>query len=154
EEGGVFSKEPLNRTFDLRGGAGRFRFWAVGRDSAAVSGLSGRHFPSSRRKTAAGEEEIGECEQGEYLRAVLDQPAVANLAIAELALQHAKDVLDLGAHRAETTIAGALTLREIAARLRLFLHAPQRAGGLRRALLRIARVAFVAVHGRVILADE
>src|SRR5262245_34147439 len=95
-----------------------FGFRVLERCSAAVFGVSGRHSPSCGRKSAADEIEIGEREQGEHLRAVLPDTAIADLAIAEPALQHAKDVLDLGAHLAEATVPGTLTLCEIAARLR------------------------------------
>ena len=86
--------------------------------------------------------------------AVFGDAAIADLAIAELAFDDAKHVFDLRAHFAEAAVASGLPLREIAARLRLFLHDPQHAGAFRRALLFIARIALVAVHGAVVFADE
>jgi hypothetical protein len=64
-------------------------------------------FPLSRRKSAAREIEIGEREEREHLRAVLGDTAIADLATAELAFDHSKHVLDLRAHFAEATVAGA-----------------------------------------------
>ena len=110
--------------------------------------------PSSGRKSAAGEIEVGECEEREHLRAVLGNAAIAHLAIAELAFEHAEDVLDLGAHLAEAAIAGALTLRELAARFCLLLHRPEHTGFLSSPLLLVARVAFVTVDRSVVFADQ
>ena len=73
-------------------------------------------FPSCGRKPTASEEDVGEREESEQLRAVLLDAAVAHLAIAELAFDDAEDVLDLGAHLAETAIASTLTLCEFTAR--------------------------------------
>src|SRR6185503_18741958 len=119
----------------------------------AVSALPTRHFPSSGRKSAADEIEIGEREEREHLRAVLGDAAIAHLAISELALEHSEDVFDLGTHLAEAAIAGALTLGEVAARLCLLFHAPEHTGLLRRTLLCIAGIALVAIDRRVVLAD-
>ena len=41
--------------------------------------------------------DIGQGELAENLQAVLVKPAIAGLGVAELALDHTKDVLDLGA---------------------------------------------------------
>jgi D-alanyl-D-alanine dipeptidase len=51
--------------------------------SAAAAGLSGPHFPSSGHKSTAGEIEIGKREEREYLRTVLGDAAIANLAVAD-----------------------------------------------------------------------
>src|SRR5215207_4152953 len=98
-----------------------------------------RPSPSSGRKSAPDEIEIGQCEEREHLRAVLSDAAIADLAIAELAFEHAEDVLDFRAHLAEAAVAGALTLAELAARLRFLLHGPQHASLFRGLLLCIAR---------------
>src|SRR5436190_21210191 len=76
------------------------------------------HSPSSGRKSAAREIEVGEREEREHLRAVLGDATIADAAIAELAFDDAKHMLDLCAHFAEAAVASALPLREIAARLR------------------------------------
>jgi hypothetical protein len=78
------------------------------------------HCPSSGRKSAAREIEIGEREEREHVRAVLGDAAIADLAIAELVFDDAEHVLDLGASLAEAAVVSALPLREIAARLRFF----------------------------------
>ena len=49
------------------------------------------------------------------------------ITLAELALQHAKDVLDLGVNLAEATVCGTMALGKIAARFRPLFHAPQHA---------------------------
>jgi hypothetical protein len=54
--------------------------------SAAATGLSGPHFPSTGHTSAAGEIEIGAREAREHLRAVLGDATVADLAVTELAL--------------------------------------------------------------------
>ena len=56
-----------------------------------ISHLSGTPQLSSRQI------QVGECERGEDLRAVLCDAAIANLAVAELAFVNAEDVFDLGA---------------------------------------------------------
>ena len=93
------------------------------------------HFPSSGHKSTADEIEICEREEREYLRAVLGDAAIADLAVAELAFQHPEYVLDLGAHLAEAAVPGTLALREAAALLSLLFHHPQHGGRVRRALL-------------------
>ncbi len=55
-------------------------------------------FPSCGRKSAASEEDVGEREEGEQLRAVLLDAAVAHLSIAELAFDDTEDVFDLSAN--------------------------------------------------------
>src|SRR5436190_1033747 len=94
------------------------------------------YFSSRERKSAANEEDVGERKEGEQLRTVLLDAAVAHLAIAELAFDDAEDVLDLGAHLADTAIASTLTLREFTSRLSLFLHGPEHARAFRRAASR------------------
>ena len=95
------------------------------------------HFPSSGRKSAAREIEIGEREEREHLCTVFGDAAIADLAIAELAFDDAKHVFDLRAHFAEAAVASALPLREIAARLRFFFHGPQNAGAFRRPVVEL-----------------
>lgn len=65
------------------------------------------HAPLSGRKSAADEVQICEREQREHLSAVLGNAAIAHLAIAELALENAEDVLDLRADLAEAAVARA-----------------------------------------------
>ena len=68
--------------------------------------------PASRsRKCPAGQKQVGERKQREDLRAVLGDAAIADFAIAELAFDHAKHVLDLGANLAEPAVAAALRCR-------------------------------------------
>src|SRR5229473_5338307 len=106
------------------------------------------HSPSCGRKSAADEVQIGERKQRKHLRAILGDPAIAHLAIAELALHDTEDVLHFGAHFAKAAIARLLSLAELAPRLRLLLDRPQNARGFCRALLLVARVALVAVDRR------
>jgi hypothetical protein len=88
--------------------------------------------PASRgRKRPAGEVQVSERQQREHLRTVLDDAAIAHLAVAELAFH---DALDFRAHLAEPVIAGTLLDRQLASRLRLLLRCPLDAGLLGRAL--------------------
>ena len=63
-----------------------------------------RHSPSSGRKSAACEIEIGERKEREHLRAVLGDAAIADAAIAELAFDDAEHMLDFCAHFAEAAV--------------------------------------------------
>jgi hypothetical protein len=60
------------------------------------------------RKCPAGEIQVCERQQREHLGPVLGDAAIAHLAIAELALQGTKHMLDICAHLAEPVIAGTL----------------------------------------------
>ena len=74
----------------------------IGRLHWRLSHRSGATQPSSRQK------QVGQCEQGEDLRAVLFDAAIANLAIAELAFENPEHMLDLGADRAVPPVASLL----------------------------------------------
>ena len=76
-------------------------------------------FPSSRHNSPADKIEVCEREQREHLGAVLGDAAIADLAVAELAFDDAKHVLDFGAHFAEAAVASALALRQRPPRLSL-----------------------------------
>src|SRR3954470_13288470 len=85
---------------------------------------------------------------------ILGDAAIAHLSIAELALNDTKHMLDFRAHLAEPVIAGTLAGRLPAAGFGLVLHRPEHARRLRGALLRVARVALVAIDRSVVIADQ
>jgi hypothetical protein len=95
-----------------------------------TAGLS-PHSPSSRRKPVA------------------HNAAIVDAALAELAFQHAEDVLDLCANFAEAAVASTLPPCETAARFRLLFYSPQHADAFRRAPLLVTRRALATVHGAV-----
>ena len=88
-----------------------------------VTGPYWPHSPSCGRKSAAGEIQIGERKQREHLRAILGDAAIANLAIAELALHDTEHVLHFGAYFAEAAIARLLSLGKLAPGFDLLLEA-------------------------------
>src|SRR4029079_10300059 len=100
---------------------------------------------SGGHKCPAGEIQVCERQQREHLGPVLGDAAIAHLAIAELALNDTKHMLDFRAHLAEPVIAGTLASRQPAAGFGLLLHRPEHPRRLRAALLRIAGVALVAI---------
>jgi len=53
---------------------------------------------SSSHELSSDQEQVGKREQGEELRAVLGEAAIAGLHMAELPLDHPERVLDLGPH--------------------------------------------------------
>ena len=57
------------------------------------------------RQLSSGEVEVGEGQQREHLCPVLDDAAIAHLAIAKLAFHDTEDMLDLGADRAFLSVA-------------------------------------------------
>src|SRR3954452_4920878 len=63
-------------------------------------------------------------------------------------------MFDFRAHLAEAMVAGPLAGRQPAAGFGLLLHRPEHARRLRRALLRVARVALVAIDCGVVIADQ
>src|SRR3954453_3234527 len=69
---------------------------------------------SGGRKCPAGEIQVCERQQREHLGPVLGDAAITHLAIAELALNDAKHMLDSRAHLAEPVIAGTLASRRTA----------------------------------------
>src|SRR3954469_15517176 len=109
---------------------------------------------SGGRKCPAGEIQVCERQQREHLSPVLGDAAIAHLAIAELALNDAKHMLDSCAHLAEPVIAGTLASRQPAAGFGFLLHRPEHPRRLRGALLRIVGVALVAIHRGVVFADQ
>src|SRR3954464_2080510 len=109
---------------------------------------------SGGRKCPASEIQVCERQQREHLGPVLGDAAIAHLAVAELALHDTKHMLDFRAHLAEPVIAGTLAGRQPAAGSGLLLHRPEHARRLRGALLRVARVALVAIDRGVIIADQ
>ena len=75
---------------------------AFGGRISAFSGCIGRfkaNLPTQYIEFFAGHPQIGQGEQGIQLCGVLLQPAVANLHMAELAFDHPKRMLDLGADK-------------------------------------------------------
>src|SRR4051794_13121485 len=68
---------------------------------------------SGGRKCPAGEIQVCERQQREHLGPVLGDAAITHLAIAELALNDAKHMLDSRAHLAEPVIAGTLASRHL-----------------------------------------
>src|SRR5215203_3496396 len=109
---------------------------------------------SGGRKCPAGEIQVCERQQREHLGPVLGDAAITHLAIAELALNDAKHMLDSRAHLAEPVIAGTLASRQPAAGFGYLLHRPEHPRCLRGALLRIVGVALVAIDGGVVFADQ
>ena len=99
------------------------RFSRFGRRTGSVSALPAGASPSSWRKSAAYDLEIGERQERAHLRADLGNAAIAHLAIAELAFDDAEDMLDLGVHpAAEAAIAGVPPLRQSATRFSFTAH--------------------------------
>jgi hypothetical protein len=77
---------------------------------------------SGGSKCPAGEIQVGERQQREHLGPVLGDAAIAHLAIAELALNDTKHMLDFRAHLAEAMIASTLAGRQRAAGFGLLLR--------------------------------
>src|SRR4051812_15264709 len=109
---------------------------------------------SGGRKCPAGEIQVCERQQREHLSPVLGDAAITHLAIAELAFNDAKHMLDSRAHLAEPVIAGTLASRQPAAGFGFLLHRPEHPRRLRGALLRIVGVALVAIDCGVVFADQ
>ena len=59
---------------------------------------------SSRQQSPSDQEQVAEREQREELGAVLGEPPVAGLYIAELPLEDAERVLDLGPHHGDDPV--------------------------------------------------
>src|SRR5262249_10324470 len=107
---------------------------------------------SRARNRPAGEVQVSERQQRKHLCGVLDEAAIAHLAVTELALHDTEHMLDLGADFAEAAIAGALVMCQPVSGRGLLLHRPQHACCFCCALLGTAGVALIPIHRGVVAA--